>query len=220
MSNTYSFGPLRSTYFTTFEKLWIEGHVKEHNLPTDNVLSLLGRLSQHGTDPIKKKSAELLGEAHRFAEYAKDSFMQSWNRALGYSMKSVKPTGQLHESDVAGAKAATMWWLKEAPVEICKKVQHDCFINILTECVGNDGDLLGNLKKFTFKDTKTIECIRPKAVLETMDKTKGKKFPSYEGMAQLTQYEPAINLVPEALNLLNAIAWTADNVKKLELFKK
>lgn len=219
MSTTYKYGPLQSDYFTTFEKLWMEGYAKEHKINIhENFSMVLSTFAKVGTDSIKTKSQALLAQAGMFSTYAKDTFAQSWNRALGYSMKKSETMKivPLNESDVAGAKAATMWWLKEAPKIIGEKIQKGCFDNIIMECVSNDADILKKLEKFTFKDRDLIRRIRPQKVLETIDKTKGKSFGVYEGMSELVQFEPAFTWVPEYQNLLNAIAWTSENIKRLE----
>jgi hypothetical protein len=113
-----------------------------------------------------------------------------------------------------------MWWLKEAPKKIGDIIQKDMFENILLECVTNDGEILEKLKKFSFKDRELMNRIRPKSVMESIDKTRGKQFKIYEGMSELIQFEPAFAWVPEYQNLLNGIAWTSENIQKLEKTKK
>ena len=222
MSDVYKYGPLKSQYFSNFEKIQIEGFCKENNfsLSESNLTEFLLMLRDKGPDSIKVKSISLLTEATVFSNYAKEAFLQSWNRVLGFSMKRVQPKEALRESDVEGAKAASRWWLKEAPKKTTESISSSILRRIMEVCLTEDHTILDRLKNIDLKrDKDLIIKIRPSSVLEEIDKTKGKTFLKYEGMSNLLEFEPALQFLPEAENLINALAWTAENIKKLESLK-
>lgn len=222
MPDIYKYGPLKSQYFSNFEKIQIEGFCKENNfsLSESNLTELLLMLRDKGPASIKVKSISLLTEASMFSNFAKDAFLQSWNRVLGFSMKRIQPKEALKESDIEGAKAASKWWLKEAPKKTSEIISSSLFNKIMEVCLMEDHTILNKLKNIDLKrDRELIVKIRPVAVLEGIDKTKGKTFTKYEGMSNLMEFEPALQFIPETENLINALAWTAENIKKLESIK-
>lgn len=225
MSNIYKYGSLHSTYFTNFEKLWIEGYLKESKQTdlamTANVVKLMQVLSQKGTEDIRTKSSALLEQAHMFSSFVKDSFTKTWNRTLQFTMKRVQPTESLNESDIQGATAAVKWWLNEAPKQINEKLGIECFDNIVRFTLKSDGEFTKKLGRIDLiRDKDVIASIRPASVLESIDKLKGKRFKTFEGINTLLAYEPILQFIPEAPTLLNGIAWTAENIKKLEASRK
>lgn len=225
MPNTYKYGSLQSSYFTNFEKLWIEGFLKESKqedlAKEDNAAKLMQVLSHKGTTDIKTKSLALLEQAHMFSQFVKESFNTTWNRALQFTMKRVQPKESLNESDVQGATAAVKWWLNEAPKQINEKLGIACFDNIVRFTLKSDGEFTKKLGRIDLiRDKDVIASIRPTSVLESIDKLKGKRFKTFEGINTLLAYEPILQFIPEAPTLLNGIAWTAENIKKLEATKK
>lgn len=120
----YSYGPIKNSYFTTFEKIWIEGYCKDNNLSIDDntILPLLIKLSESASEPIKAKSIKLLADCKNFTDYVGTMFDKSWNNIVGFSMKVVKPS-QLTESQVNGMMVTSKWWLKEAPKKLSEELK-------------------------------------------------------------------------------------------------
>ena len=98
MEKTYSYGPLKSSYFSQYEKMWIEGFCKEQKieLTESNICSTLSIILKGKTpDSLKEKITTLINEAEKFSSYSKDMFIKSWNNILGFAMSTVKPGRQV-----------------------------------------------------------------------------------------------------------------------------
>ena len=79
MEKLYSYGPLKSSYFSQFEKMWIEGFCKERKieLTESNVCTVLSTiLKEKCTETIKNKITALITEAEKFSGYSKDMFIK------------------------------------------------------------------------------------------------------------------------------------------------
>ena len=228
MASTYTYGPLKSSYFTQFEKLWLEGYCKENKitLTENNIATVFAKLidSRKPSKELGNKIQKLLTEAAGFSKFVKTSFNASWNRVLDYSMKMVTSKEALTESQIPAVKKDCSWWLKEAPKAMSHKISRCYFDGIVLECVSGDGEILSKLKTMARDGHVMLDRIQKsdpftdKVGTLTMGKFMGtlrERFPVNEVLAN----EPTMRLLPHAASIVNTAAWIAENLKRLEAFQ-
>jgi len=214
----YEYSVLKSSYFSQFEKMWIEGYCKERqiDLTESNVCTVLSQILKIES-PIKNKAANLLKEAEKFSSYSKDMFIKSWNNILGYTMSVVKPTGTINENQMEGMKKTNHYWLMEAPKIMSTEMQHSYFKSFVMECLSNNANLFEDVKNFN-------PCIKNSLIENAKsyfkyDKVTMKFPPCRINTTEIKKNEAALNLIPDSDKLISMIAWTAETTKILSTFK-
>lgn len=221
MDKTYSYGPLKSNYFSQYEKMWIEGYCKEGKieLTESNLCTVLSSIRKIGSPKsISEKIEKLIFEAEKFSSYSKDMFIKSWNNILGFSMGIVKPNGIINENQREAMFNTNKWWLMEAPKIMSMEMQYSYFKSFVVECVSIDANAIDNIK--TFNPTKNCSIIE-----------NAKKYFSYEKINKphpqcrfktddIKKNEAALALIPDSDKLISMIAWTAETTKVLSMFKQ
>ncbi len=211
MAKNYTYGPLKSDYFTTYEKVWIEGFCKEKgiNLTEASMLSTLNLITMNkAPESIIKKTDELLMESEKFSEYSKQMFIKTWNNILNYSIKTVKPLGKLDESQKVAMKTTNQWWLKQSSKILSDEIKTSYFKSLMIECLSKNGNILKEIKNFNpAKNCSLIETAKnifsyngitmpfPNCRLNTID---------------IKKNEPVLNMIPESDKLISMIVWTAE----------
>lgn len=220
MTKIYSYGPLKSSYFSQFEKMWIEGFCRESKIELNesNLCNTLRAAAKTCPDPIKNKITSLLTEAEKFSCYSKDMFIKSWNNILGFTMNVVKPEGTISEGQVESLKVTNKWWLMEAPKIMANEMQFSYFKSLVVECLSVNGNALNDLKTFS--------PIKPSRITEN-----AKKYFSYDKITmafppcridsrEIKKNEAVLCMVPEPDKLIAMIAWCAESVVLLKTFNK
>lgn len=214
MSKTYSYGPLKSEYFSQYEKMWIEGFCKENKieLTETNVFYNLNTISK-GTAPasIKNKITNLIAEAEKFSSYAKGLFEKSWNNILGYSMGIVKPNGTINENQVEAMMKTSKWWLLEAPKIMSEEVRYSYFKGLVLECIGVNGNILEELK--TFNPVKKSSLVENAKTHFSYEKITKPCPPCRIPTKDILENEPVLNMIPDSSKVIAMIAWSAETVK-------
>ena len=211
----YSYGPLKSPYFSQFEKMWIEGFCKEAKieLSESNVCAVLSTLLSNKScpAPIKQKTSVLMTESEKFSNYSKDMFIKTWNNILGFAMSVVKPDGTMNENQMESMKKTNHWWLCEAPKIMSSEMQFSYFKSLVVECVSQNANALTDLKNYS--------PIKPNRITET-----AKKYFSYEKVTlpfppcrvdtrEIKKNEAVLCMIPEADKLISMIMWCAESTK-------
>ena len=213
MSKTYSYGPLKSSYFTQYEKIWIEGFCKERKmeLSESNLCSTLYLLTNFCAYSLKTKVVNLMQESEKFSTYSKDLFIKSWNNILGYSMGVVQPQGTINENQIESMKKTSKWWLTEAPKLISSEMKHAYFTGLVLECVSVNENVLSELKAFNpCKKTSLIETAKGQF---SYDKITMPCPPCRIPTKDIFENEPVLNMIPNADKIIAMAAWTAETVK-------
>ncbi len=211
MAKNYTYGPLKSDYFTTYEKLWIEGLCKERgiNLTEASMLSTLNLITMNkAPESIIKKTGELLMESEKFSEYSKQMFIKTWNNILNYSIKTVKPSGKLDENQKEAMKTTNQWWLKQSPKILSEEIKAAYFNSLVIECLSKNGNILNELKNFSpIKSCSLIETAKKNFSYDRITMP----FPqSRINTVEIKKNEPALNLIPESDKLISMIVWSAE----------
>lgn len=220
MEKTYSYGPLKSSYFSQFEKMWIEGYCKERKieLSESNVCGMLSNiLKDKSPDSMKVKIKTLINEAEKFSSYSKDMFIKSWNNILGYAMGTVKPAGTINENQKDSMKKTNHYWLMEAPKIISQEMQYAYFKSIVIECLSNNGEALNELK--TFNPLKKNSIVENAKTYFSYDKVTMKFPPCRINTEEIKKNEAALNMIPDADKLISMVAWSAETTKLISMFK-
>jgi hypothetical protein len=211
MANGYTYGPLKSDYFTQFEKMWIEGFCKERNitLSEDNICVELVHIKQLCPNgPVFGKVSALLAEADKFSSYSKGLLGKSWDNILGYAMNVVKPTGLLSEGQVDNMKMTNKWWLLEAPKIMMEEMQASYYKSFVVECVSNNGNAINDAKQFNPMVKSQITENAKKYF--TYERITMKYPPCRIPFVEILKNEPVLNMVPECEKIIGMIAWTAE----------
>lgn len=217
MAGTYSYGPLKSDYFTQYEKMWIEGYCKERSivLSESNVLSVFTSVFKDKTPmQIVSKISTLINEADKFSNYAKGLFEKSWNNILGYSMNVVKPSGTINENQVESLKKISMYWLKEAPKIMSEELRNTYFNIVILETVSESDSALKSLDTFSpinpyWLHSRMLENAKKNF---SYDKITMKYPPLRINPIEIKKNEAVLNMIPESDRLIAMIAWTAEGV--------
>lgn len=210
MTKTYSYGPLKTNFFSSYEKIWIEGFCKERKivLSESNVCSVLSTMLTYCPEPIKQKATALLIEAEKFSNYSKDMFIKSWNNILGYAMNIVKPEGVINESQMESMKVTSKWWLTQAPKIMENEMRFSYFNSLVIECLSENGNALTELKTFS-------------PVIKNRISENAKKLFSYEKITmpfppcridtrEIKKNEAVLCMIPEPDKLIAMIAWCSE----------
>lgn len=216
----YSYGPLKSSYFSQYEKMWIEGYCKENKveLSESNVCSTLSAIMKGKTpDPLKEKITTLITEAEKFSSYSKDMFIKSWNNILGYAMNTVKPGGTINENQMESMKKTNHWWLMEAPKIMSQEMQYAYFKSLIIECLSENGEALNEIKNFSpVKKNRIVENAK---TYFSYDKVTMKFPPCRINTEEIKKNEAALLMIPECDKLIAMIAWSAETTKLISMFK-
>lgn len=220
MSQPYSYGPLKSDYFSQFEKMWIEGFCKERKieLSESNVCTTLSMiLKDKSPEAISAKIKTLINEAEKFSSYSKDMFIKSWNNILGFAMSTVKPGGTINENQMEAMKKTNHWWLMEAPKIMSTEMQYAYFKSLVVECLAENGKALNELKDFN--PAKSCRIIENAKKYFSYEKVKMKFPPCTIRTEEIRKNEVALNMIPESEKIIAMISWTAETTKLISMFK-
>lgn len=221
MSNkTYSYGPLKSDYFTQFEKMWIEGFCKESKIELSeaNLCTVLSTiLKSKSNESIKMKITSLINEAEKFSNYSKDMFIKSWNNILGFTMSTIKPAGTISENQRESMKLTNAYWLMEAPKIMSQEMQYAYFKALVIECLSENGKALEEVK--TFNPAKSSRIVENAKSYFSYEKVKMKFPPCSIRTEEIRKNEVALNMIPEAEKIIAMISWTAETTKLISMFK-
>jgi hypothetical protein len=216
MEKTYAYGPLKSNYFTQFEKMWIEGYCKEREivLTESNLSTTLLGVAVRCPKSIEEKIAKLCKESEIFSIYSKTLFEKTWNNILGYSMNVVKPSGTINENQIESLKKSSKFWLVEAPKILSEELKFSCFKSVITQCLSEDGNTLEELKKFNpGKPSKILESIKKNFSYDVIQV----KYPPLRiNPIEIKKNESVLNMIPENDKLIGMITWTAEGVLLLK----
>lgn len=217
--SAYSYGPLKSSYFSQFEKMWIEGYCKERkiDLTESNVCTVLSQICKIES-PVKDKTSSLIKEAEKFSCYSRDLFIKSWNNILGYTMNAVQPSGTISENQVNGMKTVNKFFLLEAPKIMADEMQGSYFKSFVIEGISNNANVLEDIKKFNpVSKNSLIENAKQFFTYEKIQMP----FPPnrFVKIEELLQHEPVLNMIPEANKIVAMIEWAAETVILLNKFK-
>ena len=218
MEKLYLYGPLKTSYFSQFEKMWIEGYCKEHkiSLTESNLVEILTEISKENNGPkdMIKKIEKMMIESIQFSNFIRSSVIKTWDRLLGFAMDKVIPQTGLNENQISGIKKTCLYWLKEAPKIISNNISDKYYKSIILECVSNNQNILNDIKKFDFKKPfKIAESIKKDnsfGILNEMNKNLPLcKFPTKE----ILKHEAVLNIIPNPEVFCQMISWTVECVK-------
>jgi hypothetical protein len=217
--STYSYGPLKSSYFSQFEKMWIEGYCKERkiDLTESNICTVLSQICKIES-PVKDKTSSLIKEAEKFSCYSRDLFIKSWNNILGYTMNAVQPSGTISENQVNGMKTVNKFFLLEAPKIMADEMQGSYFKSFVIEGISNNANVLADIKNFNPVSKNSL--IENAKQFFTYDKIQMPFPPCRINTTDIKKNEAALYMIPEADKLIAMIAWSAETTKLLSTFKK
>ena len=220
MNKPYAYGPLKSNYFSQYEKMWIEGFCKERKIEMSesNACSVLASiLKEKAPETVKTKITTIITEAEKFSSYAKDMFIKSWNNILGYSMGIVKPSGTINENQMEAMKKTNQYWIMEAPKIMSTEIQHSYFKSVVMECISEDEKTLDKLKEFSpSKGGRVVESAKKYFSYEKI----GMKFPGCRIKTdEIKKNEAIMNMIPDPDKMISMISWTAETTKLISMFK-
>lgn len=216
----YSYGPLKSDYFSQYEKMWIEGFCKENKieLSESNVCTIISTiLKGKSPESVNIKIKSLITEAEKFSSYSKDMFIKSWNNILGFTMSTVKPAGTISENQKESMKLTNAYWLMEAPKIMSQEMQYAYFKSLVIECLSENGKALAELKEFNpAKPSRIVENAKS---YFSYEKVKMKFPPCSIRTEEIRKNEVALNMIPEAEKIIAMISWCAETTKLVSMFK-
>ena len=219
MEKLYLYGPLKTSYFSQFEKMWIEGYCKERklNLCESNLDEILTEIAKENKGPkdLISKIEKLLIESVQFSNFIKSSITKTWDKLLGFAMGKVIPQSGLNENQIIGIKKSCLFWLKEAPKTISNNISNKYYKEIILECVSNDVKILDELKNFDFKKTfKIAESIKKDNTLYGVLNEMNKKLPVCKfPTKEILKHESILNIIPNPETFCQMISWTVECVK-------
>lgn len=213
MGKVYSYGPLKSSYLSNYEKIWIEGYCKENKiiLTESNLTKTLIELMDKCPDSVDEKIHNLVKESGNFSAYTKSIASKSWNNILGYMMKCVQPIGVLTEAQIKPMIETNYWWRNTALKILSEELAESYFNAIILECMSADELILEKIK--SFNPGKANNLMETAKKLFSYEKIKLAYPEKNINDKEILQSEPGLNLFPNPKSILNMISWTAETTK-------